>query len=891
MEESAGSRTGNRGAIVRPRPRRANLRVTFATTSSISVAWDPSTDNVRVRGYYVYVDGNRSTVSTTAYTIWQLSCGESVAVEVEAFDRAGNRSPRASATVSSAPCPDRSPPTAPSRFRQVATSDTAVVLAWTASTDDTGVVGYGVYRSGLPMTTSPEPSVTLAPLSCGSTYEYAVDAVDAAGNRSSRSPVWVVTSPCASPPPPGDTEPPSKPLASLGTSTSTSLVLQWQPAADNVGVHHYDVFLGTSAAASAEQKVGETTALSYTYGGLACGTDYSLAVQAVDAAGNKSALAEAPARTLECPAPAPPPDTTPPSQPGNLAVAAATASSIALTWSASTDNVGVTGYGVYRNGTSLPPVTQPGTTVSGLQCGTAYTLEVDAVDAAGYRSTRAAVTASTTACPDTQPPTAPTNVTATSRTTTSIALTWSPSTDAVGVVGYGLYRGTQFVGTATGTTGIFSDLECDTAYTLSIDAYDAAGNRSAKTTPVMVATTACPPPPSPTITMGESSIMGVNDTGNGNLLVSQKATLAQTGILRRLSFYVTTAAGNLRLGVYAPNGPSGGPGQKLAETASFVPTAGWNTVNVLSPVTLAAGSYWLAYLPSSSSLAFRVGSGGEARWQSFSYGSMPATFPTSPNAEGVRWSLYATLDVTDEAPPPLPPPPVASVRTEPTTTRTARSTSATPAAPTPRTTTRRIGASARTATAAVAPAHRRSSRSTEGLATTASSRIRCPLGRLLPDRRVGRVHHESAEHRDRQERAGSTPTSGSLTRTPVTSRTPGPRCSTSWSIAARAAPHRLRDLRAACSTTRWTCNRGRPRARTRSTRSRRRCRTTAACATRTTARVFPSGARSTSAVTTTPRRPATSTRRISPPWTCTGTPTRTRTIRRRTTTPGGTAGR
>ena len=195
-----------------------------------------------------------------------------------------------------------------------------------------------------------------------------------------------MTNPCASPPPPGDTEPPSKPLASLGTSTSTSLVLQWQPAADNVGVHHYDVFLGTTAAASAEQKVGETTARSYTYGGLACGTDYSLAVQAVDAAGNKSALAEAPARTLECPAPAPPPDTTPPSQPGNLAVAAATASSIALTWSASTDNVGVTGYGVYRNGTSLPPVTQPGTTVSGLQCGTAYTLEVDAVDAAGYRS-------------------------------------------------------------------------------------------------------------------------------------------------------------------------------------------------------------------------------------------------------------------------------------------------------------------------------------------------------------------------------------------------------------------------------------------------------------------------------------------------------------------------
>ncbi len=136
--------------------------------------------------------------------------------------------------------------------------------------------------------------------------------------------------------------------------------------------------------------------------------------------------------------------------------------------------------------------------------------------------------------------------------------------------------------------------------------------------------------------------MGVNDSGNGNLLVSQKATLGQAGILRRLSFYVTTAAGDLRLGVYAPNGPSGGPGQKLAETSSFVPTAGWNTVNVLSPITLAAGSYWLAYLPSSSSLGFRVGNGGEARWQSYSYGPMPATFPTLAERRGR--SLVALRD-------------------------------------------------------------------------------------------------------------------------------------------------------------------------------------------------------------------------------------------------------
>ena len=72
--------------------------------------------------------------------------------------------------------------------------------------------------------------------------------------------------------------------------------------------------------------------------------------------------------------------------------------------------------------------------------------------------------------PDTQAPTAPTNVAASSRTATSIALTWSASTDNVGVTGYGLYRGGTLVGTASTTTGIFSGLTCNTNYTLAVDA-------------------------------------------------------------------------------------------------------------------------------------------------------------------------------------------------------------------------------------------------------------------------------------------------------------------------------------------------------------------------------------------------------------------------------------
>src|SRR5258706_7356201 len=108
-----------------------------------------------------------------------------------------------------------------------------------------------------------------------------------------------------------------------------------------------------------------------------------------------------------------------------------------------------------------------------------------------------------------------------------------------------------------------------------------------------------------TITMGETNILSTDDNGNGNLLCAQNATLSQTAIIESLSFYVTNAAGNLRMGIYDDSGPNGGPGAKQAATNSMTPDTGWNTADVIIPVSLAPGTYWLAYLPSSNDLAFK----------------------------------------------------------------------------------------------------------------------------------------------------------------------------------------------------------------------------------------------------------------------------------------------
>jgi aryl-phospho-beta-D-glucosidase BglC (GH1 family) len=80
------------------------------------------------------------------------------------------------------------------------------------------------------------------------------------------------------------------------------------------------------------------------------------------------------------------PDTTAPSVPGNLRSTGTTSSSVSLAWNASTDNVGVTGYDVFRNGASATSVTGTTATVTGLAAGTAYAFRVRARDGAGNLS-------------------------------------------------------------------------------------------------------------------------------------------------------------------------------------------------------------------------------------------------------------------------------------------------------------------------------------------------------------------------------------------------------------------------------------------------------------------------------------------------------------------------
>jgi chitinase len=185
-----------------------------------------------------------------------------------------------------------------------------------------------------------------------------------------------------------------------------------------------------------------------------------------------------------------PADTIAPSAPSNLAASNVTSTSVSLSWTASTDNVGVAGYTVSYGSASVN-TTGTTATISGLTPNTAYTFTVRARDAAGNVSGPSNSVSVTTGAPapDTTAPSVPANLTATGKTSTSVSLSWTASTDNVGVTGYTVSYGSGSVDT-TGTTATISGLSPNTAYTFTVRARDAAGNVSTASAPVTVTTNA-----------------------------------------------------------------------------------------------------------------------------------------------------------------------------------------------------------------------------------------------------------------------------------------------------------------------------------------------------------------------------------------------------------------
>jgi RHS repeat-associated protein len=264
--------------------------------------------------------------------------------------------------------PDVVPPSVPGGLSPSGLDAYAFTLNWSASSDNVGVTGYEVRRDSTSLGVATGTNRSITGLTPGVTYAMSVRARDAIGNWSNWSSPLNVTA--------TDTSAPSVPtgLAASGVSY-TSFTLSWPVAPDNVGTTAYEVRQNGALIAT----VGGT---SLAVSGLVPSTSYSMTVRARDAAGNWSGWsASASVTTLA--------DTVAPSVPGSLQSTAQTMSSISLSWAVSTDNVGVSGYKIFRGGVQVATTAATSYTDSGLTDGTTYSYTVSAYDATGNNSVAA----------------------------------------------------------------------------------------------------------------------------------------------------------------------------------------------------------------------------------------------------------------------------------------------------------------------------------------------------------------------------------------------------------------------------------------------------------------------------------------------------------------------
>jgi chitodextrinase len=181
-------------------------------------------------------------------------------------------------------------------------------------------------------------------------------------------------------------------------------------------------------------------------------------------------------------------DTEAPTVPADVTVNTVTLTSIGISWSASTDNVDVTGYEVFVNNVLTEQTASTSITLEGLSTSTAYTFNIVAKDLVNNKSAKSASVSATTLS-DTETPTVPMNAAVSNETDSSFKISWEASSDNVGVTGYDVYLDNTFQANISDLSYTFTGLSTSTSYTASVLSIDAANNKSARSNIVNATTT------------------------------------------------------------------------------------------------------------------------------------------------------------------------------------------------------------------------------------------------------------------------------------------------------------------------------------------------------------------------------------------------------------------
>ena len=208
-----------------------------------------------------------------------------------------------------------------------------------------------------------------------------------------------------------------------------------------------------------------------------------------------------------------------PSKPNNLLATTVQPTRVEFAWNAATDNVAVSGYRIYKNNVLLAEISATSFLDDAVIANTSYTYSVVAYDAAGNTTASDSLLIATPLVTDTTAPSVPGNLRSTAITSSSISVAWNASTDNVAVTGYRVYRGTTLITTTSLLSYTHTGLTPATAYSLRIDAVDAAGNTASNS---ITLSTSADQTGFPTILIpityncANSNILCVDDTAGTN---------------------------------------------------------------------------------------------------------------------------------------------------------------------------------------------------------------------------------------------------------------------------------------------------------------------------------------------------------------------------------------
>jgi len=181
-------------------------------------------------------------------------------------------------------------------------------------------------------------------------------------------------------------------------------------------------------------------------------------------------------------------DTVAPSVPANLSASPVSPNRINLNWSASTDNVKVTGYKIFSGNSQIGTSTVTSFSSTNLATSTVYSFSVSAFDASGNTSASSSAVSATTTAAYVSALNTPIRLRASLKDHQKIKLSWDMPKNTRGIKGYKIMRDGIMIGSSKNRNFMDSSIVASTTYVYSVIAFDRSGNLSPTSNSVTITT-------------------------------------------------------------------------------------------------------------------------------------------------------------------------------------------------------------------------------------------------------------------------------------------------------------------------------------------------------------------------------------------------------------------